>query len=451
MTAGNRAAFSRRSACPARPRRAPMAPVAGRGGAPGGAGTPLDLAPTQARSGGRGGMPVGRRCADAAGERSAGAGSPAQQHGQNLFDAPVRRRCDASRGVAAAVPGVLSGSSRQPARRSPMTANAQILFDNRPSDKVSPANFRKVETPMPKPGDGEVLVKHKFLSLDPYMRGRLSTAKSYASAAGIGLGDAGAARSACRGVQQSRGSSPATRSSAWAAGSLIRSATARICDVVDAKTIPIQAYIGAARHARRHRLVRAQQDHRAEGRRDGASSPPPPARSARSSASLRASRRRPCRRHRRRAGEMRLCRRRSSATTPASTTNRRVSPTDLKAALPNGLDGLFENVGGEPFQQCLKRTSTILPASRSAGSSPLTRAPPTALPDMRHLPRPPVQGRGLHRLRPSGAVAAGDRRIGRPRRRRQAQMARDDPRRAWTARRRRWSTCCTATISAKCS
>ena len=37
----------------------------------------------------------------------------------------------------------------------------------------------------------------------------------------------------------------------------------------------------------------------------------------------------------------------------------------MKAALPNGLDGLFENVGGEPFLQCL-RASTISPASRSA-------------------------------------------------------------------------------------
>ena len=60
-----------------------------------------------------------------------------------------------------------------------MASNLQVLLDYRPTDKMSPANFRVVETPVPTPGPGEVLVRHSFLSLDPYMRGRLSDAKSY--------------------------------------------------------------------------------------------------------------------------------------------------------------------------------------------------------------------------------------------------------------------------------
>ena len=59
-----------------------------------------------------------------------------------------------------------------------MPTNTQILLDHRPADKASPANFRIVETPVPSPGPGQVLVRHSFLSLDPYMRGRLSDAKS---------------------------------------------------------------------------------------------------------------------------------------------------------------------------------------------------------------------------------------------------------------------------------
>src|SRR5208337_2732806 len=67
-----------------------------------------------------------------------------------------------------------------------MAANLQVLLDHRPTDKVSPANFRFVETPIPAPGPGEVLVRHTFLSLDPYMRGRLSDAKSYAEPQEVG-------------------------------------------------------------------------------------------------------------------------------------------------------------------------------------------------------------------------------------------------------------------------
>ena len=67
-----------------------------------------------------------------------------------------------------------------------MASNLQVLLDHRPTDKVSPANFRVVETPVPTPGPGEVLVRHSFLSLDPYMRGRLSDAKSYAKPQEVG-------------------------------------------------------------------------------------------------------------------------------------------------------------------------------------------------------------------------------------------------------------------------
>jgi len=67
-----------------------------------------------------------------------------------------------------------------------MAANTQVLLDHRPTDKVSPACFRIVETPIPAPGPGEVLVRHTFLSLDPYMRGRLTDAKSYAKPQEVG-------------------------------------------------------------------------------------------------------------------------------------------------------------------------------------------------------------------------------------------------------------------------
>jgi NADPH-dependent curcumin reductase CurA len=64
--------------------------------------------------------------------------------------------------------------------------NKQILLASRPQGAVTPENFRVVEAPVGKPGAGEVLVKNEWLSLDPYMRGRMSDAKSYAKSVEIG-------------------------------------------------------------------------------------------------------------------------------------------------------------------------------------------------------------------------------------------------------------------------
>ena len=61
------------------------------------------------------------------------------------------------------------------------TINRQILLASRPQGEPSAENFKLVETPVAALADGQVLVRHHFLSLDPYMRGRMSDAKSYAA------------------------------------------------------------------------------------------------------------------------------------------------------------------------------------------------------------------------------------------------------------------------------
>src|SRR5882672_11073888 len=66
------------------------------------------------------------------------------------------------------------------------TMNKQVLMANRPTGWVKESDFRIVEQPLPSAGDGEVLVRNLFLSLDPYMRGRMNASKSYA--AGVELG-----------------------------------------------------------------------------------------------------------------------------------------------------------------------------------------------------------------------------------------------------------------------
>ncbi len=57
--------------------------------------------------------------------------------------------------------------------------NKQWLLASRPSGEAKVENFRLVETPVPELADGQVLVRHHFLSLDPYMRGRMNDVKSY--------------------------------------------------------------------------------------------------------------------------------------------------------------------------------------------------------------------------------------------------------------------------------
>lgn len=62
----------------------------------------------------------------------------------------------------------------------------RIVLASRPRGAVVPDNFRVESVAVPQPGAGEVLVRNHFLSLDPYMRGRMSEAKSYASAQALG-------------------------------------------------------------------------------------------------------------------------------------------------------------------------------------------------------------------------------------------------------------------------
>jgi NADPH-dependent curcumin reductase CurA len=60
------------------------------------------------------------------------------------------------------------------------TINRQWQLASRPTGEASVSNFRLVEAPVPEVGEGQVLVRHHYLSLDPYMRGRMNESKSYA-------------------------------------------------------------------------------------------------------------------------------------------------------------------------------------------------------------------------------------------------------------------------------
>jgi NADPH-dependent curcumin reductase len=62
----------------------------------------------------------------------------------------------------------------------------RVVLASRPVGEPKPENFRLEEFPVPKPGPGEVLLRTTWLSLDPYMRGRMNDAPSYAPPVQIG-------------------------------------------------------------------------------------------------------------------------------------------------------------------------------------------------------------------------------------------------------------------------
>ncbi|HEY7687446.1 MAG TPA: NADP-dependent oxidoreductase [Dongiaceae bacterium] len=64
--------------------------------------------------------------------------------------------------------------------------NKQVLLAAHPEGWVKETDFKVVDAPMPSPGAGQVLVRNHYLSLDPYMRGRISQRKSYAKGVEVG-------------------------------------------------------------------------------------------------------------------------------------------------------------------------------------------------------------------------------------------------------------------------
>jgi NADPH-dependent curcumin reductase CurA len=68
----------------------------------------------------------------------------------------------------------------------PGATNRQVLLVSRPRGEPTEDNFSLVEVPTPEPGSGQFLIRTIYLSLDPYMRGRMSDKASYAKPAELG-------------------------------------------------------------------------------------------------------------------------------------------------------------------------------------------------------------------------------------------------------------------------
>ncbi len=81
--------------------------------------------------------------------------------------------------------GALAALGLSPLARAEENVNRRIVLASRPVGKPTPGNFRLETAPVPQPGEGQVLLKTVYLSLDPYMRGRMSAGPGYAASVDI--------------------------------------------------------------------------------------------------------------------------------------------------------------------------------------------------------------------------------------------------------------------------
>jgi NADPH-dependent curcumin reductase CurA len=121
--------------------------------------------------------------------------------------------------------------------------STEVRLASRPNGWPTPANFALVEVDIPSPGDGQALVRNRFMSVDPYMRGRMNDVKSYVPPFQIGEPLQGAAVGE---VLESRAPSvkPGDIVTSFLGWREAFVADARELRVVDARVQPASIYLG---------------------------------------------------------------------------------------------------------------------------------------------------------------------------------------------------------------
>jgi hypothetical protein len=124
--------------------------------------------------------------------------------------------------------------------------NKQILLISRPEGAASAANFRLREVPVPELQDGQVLVRQHYLSLDPYMRGRMNDAKSYAQPQALNevMGGGTAGEIAASRHPKFKVGEAVVGMGGWQQYSVLDAAQSGMLRKVDVQRIPLSAYLG---------------------------------------------------------------------------------------------------------------------------------------------------------------------------------------------------------------
>jgi NADPH-dependent curcumin reductase CurA len=128
-----------------------------------------------------------------------------------------------------------------------MTTNRQWLLASRPQGEPSVDNFRLAVQPVPELRDGQVLVRHHYLSLDPYMRGIMNEGKSYTAPQPLGevmiggtAGEVVASKSPAFAVGDA-----VVGMGGWQEYSVVDVSQRGVLHKVDTRHVPLAAYLGA--------------------------------------------------------------------------------------------------------------------------------------------------------------------------------------------------------------
>ncbi|MFO1220229.1 MAG: NADP-dependent oxidoreductase [Burkholderiaceae bacterium] len=125
--------------------------------------------------------------------------------------------------------------------------NRQWLLVSRPSAEPSADNFKLVSAPVPELKAGEVLVRHHYLSLDPYMRARMNEGKSYAAPQALGAVMVGGTVGEVLRSKNERFAEGdrVVGSGGWQQYAVVDASQPMALRKVDTSRVPLAAYLGA--------------------------------------------------------------------------------------------------------------------------------------------------------------------------------------------------------------
>ncbi len=237
-----------------------------------------------------------------------------------------------------------------------MPLNKGFVLASRPQGEAKAENFRLVEKEVGEPGEGQVLVKHHYLSLDPYMRGRMDELKSYAASQKIDeimvggtVGEVVASKN-----PNFKVGDHVVGSGGW---QLYQLSDGKGLNKIDTSRVPIQAFVGPvgmpgvtawyglnkiiAPKSGETVVVSA-----ATGAVGSVVGQLAKAKGAKTVGI---------------AGGPEKCKFAVNELGYDICVDHRASDfaEKLKAAVPNGVDGLFENVGGQPFSLTMRRLNAF--------------------------------------------------------------------------------------------
>lgn len=260
-----------------------------------------------------------------------------------------------------------------------MPTNKAFVLASRPSAMPTAANFRMIETPVAEPSDGQVLIRQLVLSVDPYMRGRMNEGRSYAEPQPIDQVMRGGAV----------GEIVTSKHKRFKAGDLVVGyggwqlyAVSDGSDLmkVERRSFPVSLYLGAVGMPGVtawygiNRIIKPKADETVVvSAATGAVGSVAGQLAKRAGARIVGI-----------AGGPEKCAYAEKELGYEVCVDHKAPDfaAQLKAAVPKRIDGLFENVGGVPFQQCI---SHIADFGRVAicGLIASYNGAPTTLPDMR--------------------------------------------------------------------